>query len=164
MSGIPSNIKWAGEFGFGTTHPDGKWTRRHLKAIFGDFRAGYSMLRDNAELGSNPLRVTAAKIEKVRKSWEVFDILEPVFVKHLFGEDAFQLSSERSDDSPSDAEPESEGEGEVDSEPQPEDDDEDGDFVDVDDSSYSGAVQADKEIGDDAVLGRCGDKWPFTDC
>jgi hypothetical protein len=155
--------KWASELGLGTVDSEGKRTRRHMHVILGDFRAGYEMLRDSAELGSDPLRVTTANIEYVRKSCEVFDILEPVFVKHLFGEDALQLSSKRSDDPPSDAESESEGEGE-DPEPQPEGDDEDGDPMDMDDGTYSGVVQIDKGKGDDAVLERCDDKWSFTEC
>jgi len=144
---------WATELGFGTVDPEGKRTRRHVKVILGDFRTGYEMLRDSAELGSDPLRVTAANIEYVRKSCEVFDILEPVFVKHLFGEDALQLSSKRSDDPPSDAESESEPDSEGD------DNDEDGDFVGVDDGADSVVVQADERKGDDAVLERYDDKW-----
>jgi len=141
---------WATELGLGTVDPEGKRTRRHVKVILDDFRTGYEMLRDSAELGSDPLRVTAANIEYVRKSCEVFDTLEPVFVKHLFGGDALQLSSKRSDDPPSDAESEPEPDSE-----KGEDNDTDGDFMDVDDGAYSVVLQADKRKGDDAVLERC---------
>jgi hypothetical protein len=156
--------KWASELGLGTVDPEGKRTRRHLHVILGDFRTGYELLRDNAELGSDPLRVTAANIEYVRKSCEVFDILEPVFVKHLFGENALRLSSKRSGDPPSDAESEAEGEDENDSERLPEGDDEAGNFMGVDDGTYAGVVQVDIGKGEDALLERCDDNWSFTDC
>jgi hypothetical protein len=115
---------------------------------------------DNAELGSNPVCVTAADIEYVRKPSEVFDLLEPVLVNHLFGEDALQLSSKESDDPPSDAESDAKAKAEVeveceyDSERQPEGDDGAGDIMGVDDGTYVGVVQAGKGKGDDAVLER----------
>jgi hypothetical protein len=108
--------KCAREVGLGTVDPEGKRTCRNLKAILGDFRTGNKMLSDNAELSSDPHRVTATDIEYGSKSCEAFDIHEPVFVKHLFGEDALQLSTKGSDDPPSSTESDSKAKAEAEAE------------------------------------------------
>jgi len=155
---------WAAELGLGDVDPHGGRTRRHVKTMLADFRAAYQMLRDNAEVGSDPLCVTAADFEYASKSSEVFNILEPVFVKHLFGEAALQLSTKRSDDPPSGSECESESEAEAESEAEGEGGEESGDVTEVDDCANSMVVQAVNKKGDDPLLEWYENVLSIADC